>query len=73
MAAVNPQREAMAVCFSLLGGIGIGYMEVITVAGGILMVDPENIGVAIGIQYALRLGLTSLSSRFNEILLFLIY
>ncbi len=65
MAAVDPSREGMAVAFSLLGGIGIGYMEVITVAGGILMVKPENVGVAIGIQYALRLGLTSLSSKLN--------
>jgi hypothetical protein len=66
MAAINPSRESMAVAFSLLGGIGIGYMEVITVAGGILMVDAENVGVAIGIQYALRLGLSSLSSKFNK-------
>ena len=67
MASINPSREAMAVCFSLIGGLGIGYMETITVAGGILMVDAENVGVAIGIQYALRLALSSLSSKLNEI------
>jgi hypothetical protein len=72
MAAISPSREGMAIAFSLLGGIGIGYMETITVAGGILMVKPENIGVAVGIQYALRTGLSSLSSKFNGICVFLI-
>jgi hypothetical protein len=67
MAAIDSSKEAMAVAFSLIGGIAIGYMELITVAGGILMVEAQDIGVAIGIQYALRLGITSLSSTFNEV------
>lgn len=65
MAAITPSREGMAIAFSLLGAMGIGYMEVITVAGGILMVEAENVGVAIGVQYAVRLGLSSLSSKPN--------
>jgi hypothetical protein len=63
MAAIDPSKEGMAIACSLLGGIGIGYMEVITVAGGILMVEPEHVGLAVGIQYALRLALSSLSSK----------
>lgn len=73
MAAIDSSRQGMAIAFSLLGGIGIGYMEVITVAGGILMVEAENVGLAIGIQYALRLGLSSLSSEFNAFYLSFIF
>jgi hypothetical protein len=65
MAATTPSTKGMAIVFSLIGGIGIGYMETITVAGGALMVAAENIGLAIGIQYAARLSLSSLAGTFK--------
>lgn len=61
MASIDSSRKAMAIAFSLLSSIGIGYMEVITLAGGPLMVDSKDIGLACGFQFAVRTGMSSLA------------
>jgi len=61
LAAIDSSRKGMGIAFSIISSAGIGYMEVITLAGGPLMVDPKDIGLACGVQFAVRTGMSSLA------------
>jgi hypothetical protein len=53
----------MAIAFSLLSSIGIGYMEIITIVGGPLSVKPGDIGLASGLQFSTRTAFSSLAGK----------
>ncbi|OCK84372.1 siderophore iron transporter, partial [Lepidopterella palustris CBS 459.81] len=61
MAAATPHNKGLGIAFSLISSIGIGWMEAICLTGGPLMVDPANIGVATGVQFSARTGLSTLA------------
>jgi hypothetical protein len=61
MAAVSNDHKGRAIAFSILSSAMIGYMEVITLAGAPLMVDPKNIGLANGVEYTVRSGMSVLA------------
>lgn len=63
MAAVTADHEARPVVLSLLASIMIGYMEVITLAGAPMMVDPKDIGLANGAEYTVRSGCSVLAGK----------
>lgn len=53
----------MAIAFSLLSSMGIGYMEVITIVGGPLSVKTGDIGLASGLQFSARTAFSSLAGK----------
>ena len=61
MGAVTTQNEARAIVFSILSSTMIGYMEVITLAGAPMMVEPQDIGLANGVEYTIRSGCSVLA------------
>ncbi|KAL4804326.1 fungal trichothecene efflux pump [Aspergillus unguis] len=61
MAAVTPSTKTMAILFSLISSMGIGYMEIITLVGGPLSVAAKDIGLASGLQFAVRTAFDSLA------------
>lgn len=74
MARPRPDSLARDVIFSIISSMMIGWMEIITLAGAPLMVEPDCIGVATGASYTFRglwsaLGVsiyvTIVSSRYN--------
>ena len=58
MAKVEEAHLSRAIVFSIISSMMIGWMEIITLAGAPLMVEPEYIGVANGTSYTFR-GLLS--------------
>lgn len=62
MAKVTADNKARAVVFSLISSAMVGLMEVITMAGAPLMVAPEDIGLANGIEFTVRGILSCISS-----------
>jgi len=61
MAAVEPGKEAMAVVFSVISSTMIGIMETVTFVAGPLMVEEKDIGLANGVQFAIRSGASTLA------------
>ncbi|EXJ63305.1 uncharacterized protein A1O5_11626 [Cladophialophora psammophila CBS 110553] len=61
MSAVTKENQDRAIVFSLISSTMIGYMEVLTLAGAPLMVKPEDIGLANGVEYTLRSGCSVLA------------
>ncbi|KAH0840981.1 siderophore iron transporter [Fonsecaea pedrosoi] len=52
---------SMAAVFSILVGLGIGYMEIITISGAPLMVDTKDFGIAIGALFSIRTCFSTIS------------
>lgn len=63
MAKVTVDHKARAVVFSIISSAMVGLMEVITMAGAPLMVAPEDIGLANGIEFTVRGILSCISSQ----------
>jgi len=61
MAAVTASHISRAIVFSILSSMMIGYMEVLTLAGAPLMVDPKDLGLANGVEYTVRSGFSVLA------------
>ncbi len=55
----------MAIVFSLISGLMIGYMEVLTTGEGPRTLDPKDIGLAAGVQYTIRSAFSALAGMFN--------
>ncbi|EXJ76265.1 uncharacterized protein A1O5_00773 [Cladophialophora psammophila CBS 110553] len=51
----------MAAAFSFFVGLGIGYMEIITIGGAPLMVDAKDFGIAIGALFSIRTCFSTIS------------
>lgn len=58
MANITTDNVAQSIVFSIISSMMIGWMEIITLPGAPLMVEPEFIGVANGASYTFR-GLLS--------------
>lgn len=65
MAKVTVDHKARAIVFSLISSAMVGLMEVITMAGAPLMVAPEDIGLANGIEFTVRGILSCISSKYR--------
>jgi hypothetical protein len=63
MAAVSAKHKGRAITFSILSSWMIGFMEVLTMAGAPLMVDPKDLGLANGIEFTTRGILSCLASK----------
>lgn len=63
MAAVTPDHKGRAISFSILSSVMIGWMEVLTMAGAPLVIDPKDIGVANGIEFSIRGILSGLAGE----------
>jgi hypothetical protein len=50
MAASTQDNKRMAIAFTLVAATMVGYMEVIAIRGGPVMVDLKDIGLANGVQ-----------------------
>jgi hypothetical protein len=66
MAKVTVDHKARAVVFSIISSAMVGLMEVITMAGAPLMVAPEDIGLANGIEFTVRGILSCISSQYSQ-------
>jgi hypothetical protein len=61
MAGATSNTKGMAMAFSLISSAMIGYMECICLAGGPLMMESKDLGLASGVQFSVRTGLSSLA------------
>jgi len=64
MAAANGDNLAMPIVFSVLSSFCIGYLEVICANAGPLVLEAKDMGVANGVQWGVRTGLSSLASKY---------
>jgi acyl CoA:acetate/3-ketoacid CoA transferase len=51
------------ITLSLFAGAATGYVEIITMVGGPMMVDPEFMGIAVGAQSTLRALMNSVARK----------
>jgi hypothetical protein len=54
---------SMAATFSFLVGLGIGYMEIITISGAPLMIEAKDFGIAIGALFSIRTCFSTISGE----------
>ncbi|KAL6240300.1 hypothetical protein RBB50_012787 [Rhinocladiella similis] len=59
MAGVTSHTENMAIAFSILSSICIGYTEVFTLVAAPMIADDKDIGVASGVEMFFRSGLST--------------
>ncbi len=64
-AGVTSSTKTMAIVFSLISGIMIGYIETLTIGGGPLTQDAKDIGLAAGVQYTFRSGTSALAGKLS--------
>jgi hypothetical protein len=61
--ATTGLSRTQGMVFSFFAGLAAGYVEIVTMAGGPLMIDPELLGIAMGTQSLLRGLCSTLSSK----------
>lgn len=67
MAKVTVDHKARAILFSIISSAMVGMMEVITMAGAPLMIEPEDMGLANGIEFTVRGILSCISSQYYRV------
>ena len=69
MVAVDGSEISLPVALSVILGITMAWLECLSVGGAPMMLDPKDIGVANGVQNAVRSTFSSLASKWeNQIL-----
>lgn len=65
LAAIDVGSLGRTVAFSLISSMMIGWMEVVTMAGAPLMVEPKDLGIANGVEFSTRGIFCSLASIYT--------
>ena len=63
MAAVTYERESMGIAFTILAGLAIGWIEMVTIVVTGLVAPPNDIGVAQGFFGSTRLTFGTVASK----------